>query len=166
MIPEGCGTPVEEVTQVLEQFALISGSTHVYYVPIVKSYKQYYTPDILHMDTSPVWLRNHRGKTTFIQPLLTGHRITDGKHWMVMFVDLRGSDRWSVELYNSGDCKHKVYEELAAQIRDDTQMFNRACGEKALASVPPIDVNIYYSGQQKDKKSCGTYIAMYVWNRI
>jgi hypothetical protein len=90
-IPRGQGTPISELNQLMEQIKELYPEMEVYYVPLVKCYKNYHTPDILQVQTSPLTHYVKNGKRMFVQPLLTGNQLSNGKHWVLLFVDMRDS---------------------------------------------------------------------------
>lgn len=47
IIPKGQGTPIAELNQLMEQFKNLYPEIELYYVPLVKGYKNYHTPDIM-----------------------------------------------------------------------------------------------------------------------
>jgi hypothetical protein len=109
VIPRGQGTPIPELVQMMEQVEDLFPVMKLYAVPITKEFHLHYTPDFLQIETSPVAEYVFNGKMVFVQPLLTGTRMTNGKHWMLLFMDFRNPDVWSVEFYNSCPVKHDYY---------------------------------------------------------
>jgi hypothetical protein len=66
VIPRGQGTPIPELVQMMEQVESLFPIMKLYAVPITKEFHLHYTPDVLHIETSPVAEYVFNGKTVFV----------------------------------------------------------------------------------------------------
>jgi hypothetical protein len=66
VIPRGQGTPIPELVQMMEQLEVLFPHMKLYTVPITKEFHLHYTPDIMHIETSPVAEYIFKGKTVFV----------------------------------------------------------------------------------------------------
>lgn len=84
-----------------------------------------------------------------------------GKHWMALFVDARGRDRWTVEFFNSsGNSPAPEWVNWLVKTRGQLEELSRDSG------IPVEIVNVIGLRQQYSKSECGVYSLYYVWARL
>ena len=121
-------------------------------------YRKYYIPDIMHFDTSPFHFYKKDNKKVFIQPLLTGRQISQGKHWMLLFVDFWNENLWTIELYNSCPINHPEYVQTCEELKQNLEII--------VKQLPTIKIYNLLTNHQKDDRSCGSFIIFYVYSRL
>lgn len=84
-----------------------------------------------------------------------------GKHWMALFVDTRGKDRWTVEFFNSSG-NSPAPEWVNWLVKSRGQL------ETVVSRRPPRVEIVTATGlrQQYSKSECGLYSLFYIWARL
>lgn len=82
-----------------------------------------------------------------------------GKHWMALFVDTRGADRWSVEFFNSsGNAPAAAWVNWLIKTRDQLE---------TIQPRPKVEIiRVCNIRQQQSKTECGVYSLFYIWARL
>lgn len=93
-----------------------------------------------------------------------------GKHWMALFADARGKDRWTIEFFNSSgnnpapewiNWMQKTKLAMEAVIEGA----NTVAGQGA--APPRVEIiRAVTRRMQKSKSECGVYSLFYIWSRL
>jgi hypothetical protein len=87
----------------------------------------------------------------------------EGKHWMALFADARGKDRWTVEFFNSSG-NSPAPEWISWLIKTRTGM--EAIIDRAKMKMPVEVMKVSNIRHQQSKSECGLYSLFYVWARL
>lgn len=87
----------------------------------------------------------------------------EGKHWMALFADARGSDRWTVEFFNSSG-NSPAPEWVSWLVKTKTSMEMILDREKKKTRVEIMKVSSIR--HQQSRSECGLYSLFYIWARL
>lgn len=86
-----------------------------------------------------------------------------GKHWMALFADSRGGDRWTVEFFNSsGNAPAPEWVSWLVKTRSGMESIL----EREKKKIPVEIMKVSDIRHQQSKSECGLYSLFYIWARL
>jgi hypothetical protein len=112
----------------------------------------------------PVRLITQSGEPpdTIATVLNSGESTSRGKHWVAIFIDLRGLT-WTLEYYNSSG--RPPYEELHAWAAKNKVMLDKYIKNNNLPNTVEF-IHVSNIQHQRSKSTCGKYSLYYIWSRL
>jgi len=86
-----------------------------------------------------------------------------GKHWMVLFVDMRGNAEWTIEFFNSaGNGPQKSIVRWMQRTKNELELLIKNINRNIKVTIVPI----YKIEHQESNTECGLYTLFYIRCRL
>ncbi len=87
----------------------------------------------------------------------------NGKHWMALFADTRGANKWTIEFFNSsGNAPAPEWINWLVKTRDQMEEIAAAEGRKVSIEI----IKVCKIRHQQSRTECGVYSLFYIWARL